>query len=508
MRRFLMVLMPVTIAVAAILVSRGSVAGHQPATAEELDELIGTAWYSVSIFGRPNGYACIEIERVDGPDGPGLRVTEDLKVMISIAGQDLETSKSQVTIYDASLRPLKIELFKNEMGRQARVEARLEDGEMIVRTSSPEPGAPPPSVQRHEAPSDLTSDLIVALKQIREGISVGDSFSYHVYDADLGAIDRHTVTVDSREQFQGRDALLLRAVSENLGMEVVSLISEEGEMLRQSAPGLMDLMLERVTEDEALAGLVPFEIESEIPIADRLPLVRRLREVRLRVERRVGPAAELIPQSRRQTVSVDGDDAIVTVRRETPPEETSQLPVTDPEFTRYLEATKYLQSDHPRVIETAQEIIGDETDAWAAAQKLAAWVRHNMTAVPSEPRPMTSLEALDALRGDCTEHAILLAALGRAVGLPTRLCTGLAYVGGKFGYHAWNEVYVGRWVEMDSSWGQMTVDAGHILIYSSAVDETSYARASLATGRTIGTVQLQLLGYETADLREIEIGEN
>jgi transglutaminase-like putative cysteine protease len=166
-----------------------------------------------------------------------------------------------------------------------------------------------------------------------------------------------------------------------------------------------------------------------------------------------------------------------------------------------------VQSDDPRIIETAREIVGDETDSWGAAQKICAWVRRSMQSVSSEPRPITALEVLDEMRGDCTEHAILMAALGRAVGLPTKLVTGLAYVGGEFGYHAWTEVYVGRWVEMDPSWGEMTADAGHMQVFASSLDEASYAQASLATGRTIGAISMQVEQYTTADGRTVEAGD-
>jgi len=206
-------------------------------------------------------------------------------------------------------------------------------------------------------------------------------------------------------------------------------------------------------------------------------------------------------------VAAAGEDALVTINRERPPDASLPLPITGESLAEYLQPTRAAQSDDPRIVDTAREIIGDETDAWGAAQLLCAWVHRSMQKVSSEPRPITALEALDAMRGDCTEHAILLATLGRAVGLPTKLVTGLAYVGGGFGYHAWTQVYVGRWVEMDPAWGEMTADAGHLMVYASALDDASYARAALATGRTIGAIEIDLLGYTAADGREVRFGE-
>ena len=39
---------------------------------------------------------------------------------------------------------------------------------------------------------------------------------------------------------------------------------------------------------------------------------------------------------------------------------------------------------------------------------------------------------------------------------------GLAYVGGKFYYHAWPEVFLGDWVAVDPTFGQFPADAAHL----------------------------------------------
>ena len=478
-----------------------------PPTPEELAQLVGIEWYRVQVMGRPNGYACIETEVVDTPDGPRLRVTEDVHILIALAGRRLEASKHQVTLHDERLRPATIELDKNEMGRASHLSATLEGDTLTVESGSSEPGAPPATVKTIEVPGDLSSDLAIAIALVRGELAVGDGLDYAVYDPELDLIDRHVVIADRREALDGVDALVISARSESLGIDVLSWVDDAGVMLRQSVPGLMDLTLERVTEEEALASLVPFELDTKIAVEHHLPIVRSLADVSLRVRRAAGPADELIPATDRQSVVAEGEDALVTIHRQTPPDAGLPLPITGESLAEYLQPTRAAQSDDPRIVDTAREIIGDETDAWGAAQLLCSWVHRSMRKVSSEPRPITALEALDAMRGDCTEHAILLATLARAVGLPTKLVTGLAYVGGGFGYHAWTQVYVGRWVEMDPAWGEMTADAGHLMIYASALDDAAYARAALATGRTIGAIEIDLIGYTAADGREVRFGE-
>ncbi|NBU87363.1 MAG: transglutaminase domain-containing protein, partial [Verrucomicrobia bacterium] len=59
----------------------------------------------------------------------------------------------------------------------------------------------------------------------------------------------------------------------------------------------------------------------------------------------------------------------------------------------------------------------------------------------------TASEVARNKEGDCTEHSMLLAALGRALGIPTRVATGLVYADEFEGekdvlvYHMWNQFY-------------------------------------------------------------------
>ena len=55
-----------------------------------------------------------------------------------------------------------------------------------------------------------------------------------------------------------------------------------------------------------------------------------------------------------------------------------------------------------------------------------------------------------------------MAALARAAGIPARIETGLVYLNGRFYYHAWNVLYLGRWITVDAVYNQLPADATHI----------------------------------------------
>jgi transglutaminase-like putative cysteine protease len=70
----------------------------------------------------------------------------------------------------------------------------------------------------------------------------------------------------------------------------------------------------------------------------------------------------------------------------------------------------------------------------------------------------TASEAAESRAGDCTEHAVLLAAMLRAQGIPARVATGLCYVAdagtvrNAYGWHMWTQAIVGNeWVDLDAT---------------------------------------------------------
>ncbi|MBM4109587.1 MAG: hypothetical protein FJ255_12400 [Phycisphaerae bacterium] len=97
----------------------------------------------------------------------------------------------------------------------------------------------------------------------------------------------------------------------------------------------------------------------------------------------------------------------------------------------------------------------------------------------------TASEVARTREGDCTEHAVLLAALLRADGTPARVASGLIYAdqfAGEreiFGYHMWTQALltgadgVPRWFDLDATLppGGPATDATHIALSVSSLGE-------------------------------------
>lgn len=144
-----------------------------------------------------------------------------------------------------------------------------------------------------------------------------------------------------------------------------------------------------------------------------------------------------------------------------------ELPIRDPEFEPYLKATTEFPADLKEIKEQAQQIAGDDRDAWSVARKLADWTHKNL-----EWKQVVSASAAQTLasrEADCSEFSQLFVTMARSLGLPARMVSGLAYSGNSFGGHAWVEVWAGKWIELDPTWGTAFVDATHIRNTSNAL---------------------------------------
>lgn len=130
-------------------------------------------------------------------------------------------------------------------------------------------------------------------------------------------------------------------------------------------------------------------------------------------------------------------------------------------FRSTLAAEPLLQAGDPALVAQAQAIVGDERDPRVATERLVQWVHRSVKKqyVVGVPDALTVLRTK---AGDCNEHTQLFLGLARSAGIPARAAAGLAFVDGRFFYHAWPEVWLGRWVAVDPTFGQFPADAAHL----------------------------------------------
>ena len=477
----------------------------QEVTRHDLEAMVGDSWYVVLIAGQRVGYAHLSAVLEETPDGPQVVASEHSVIKLRMHNLTIGVTSTQVTRYDEHLKPISWEVEQDEMGRPKHVEARvLGPGELEVVTRA---GGEETKATVH-VEDDFEGEARAFLAVMRGDLDVGRSLTFHTFVPHLGVADRVTMTATGRQQVQLGDrqveALVVQTDFGELGLQGVMTIAPDGTLVRMEMPGLLNGSgLQWVTEEEALAEVSPIELEDNIPLGRSLGNPRQLARVRLRASSFVRDPAELVIETPTQHVrSVDSHTAIIEVWAERDDGLAGHpLGSAGPELAADLAPSSNAQSDDPAIVAKAREIVGDERDAWAATKLLVRWVYDHMGKVDSEPRPISASEVLAEMNGDCSEHSTLLTALCRAAGIPCRFVTGVAHVQEGYYYHAWNQVYVGRWVAVDATWGETLVDAGHLALAAGSLDEKSFVKLSLATGHVMGSLKLEPLSVQYTDGR-------
>jgi hypothetical protein len=199
-----------------------------------------------------------------------------------------------------------------------------------------------------------------------------------------------------------------------------------------------------------------------------------------------------LPDTSRQSLERSGENTgVLRITREAPDAPSQPLAAGDRE--RFLAATPTHQADAPEIVELAREIVGDETDPVARADRLQQWVFSSLRK-DSGADSATALNVLDRRAGDCTEHTMLFVALARAAGIPAREVGGIVYADlepPSFGWHAWAEIHDGaRWVSVDPTWNEVRVDATHIKLKQ---DDGDFSFVNL-----MGRLEVRVLAFESS----------
>jgi len=439
-------------------------------------------WMDILLKGRKAGYAVTKVVRLNGQ----REVTERIFLIVNLMGSTrkiLSTTKAQVdegfhvTGFTFSLSTELIDF---------KVSGRVEGEELLITWA------------QEEGSGEVKRIRLLAKPMINAGLThyfrsrhlkVGQTFSFPLFDpvsmttnpAIIKVVDREEITLN------GRAYNAFRLEMSFLGKPLIFWLDEQGNSLKEE--GFMGFTLVRTTPPKALAGLdrsarVDFYDLSAIPVDRELKNPRDASRLIVRFDQ--------LPSF----MPIDGprqgaQGGVVTVIRERPPFEASyEIPYRgkDGGLIPYVRSEALIQSADKEILSAAKGIVGDNTEPYQAAKMLMEWVYASIEKTPLVSVP-DAVQILRHRKGDCNEHATLLTALLRAVGIPARMAVGLVYKDGKFYYHAWNEAYLDRWISMDATLNQMPADATHIKL----VDDGMENQIQLVG--MIGNLSLTILEY-------------
>lgn len=438
----------------------------------QTDETAGT-WYTIVADSGPTlGYVSLEVEpRRDGRD-----LIENQRIYLRERGNlPHDTTTRTVVREDAGGRTLSID-SRSRTGRfWVRTSARIETNVVHVERETPS-GTSRDTV---ELPANVRFDDGEALLQDWRP-DVTPRFEFMSFDTDAMAVERVVVEAQGAPDEQGRQAAVRWRYEGDDLRGVARLVLERGRLVEIAQPMFGETF--RVRQTDRATALRPHPPYPVIPnVAARAPFrispEARRGHIRFRYAYRDDVTFPL-PQTGEQRVRQEAGFVTLDICERCGP----GLPTDAAYLAAALRPTAWLQSDHPRLIAMARAVRGYNV---SDARKMELLLERGIPYIEEADFSghYSALDTLDRRTGDCTEAAVLLAALGRAAGIPTRVVSGLSYsresyhgVSNAFIPHSWTVAYVdGAWRSFDLSLREF--DSTHIALTIGDGDPRSIAAA-------------------------------
>jgi Transglutaminase-like superfamily len=365
---------------------------------------------------------------------------------------------------------------------ETTVVGEVQGDELHLRIRS---GSSPERTERRTIAEPMVLPLNLYYTIAAGGLAPGATYRLRLFDPMTVSEGDATVAVREREivRWGGREEEAYRLQTTFAGLTTTAWVNETGEVLQEETPLGWTLVKEAPGSSLHAQG---GSDSPDILVMSAVPAVGFAGEASTL-------AAATLELSRFPDTfdSLDGgrqklDGTRLVITRETPPYTGSDV-LSDDDRSRALAADSFIQTGEPAIRERASRVAQGETDA-EKAEAINRWVYENLTKSPTLSLP-SAAEILEQRVGDCNEHTVLFTALARAAGIPTRIATGLTFMSGQFYYHAWPEVFVGRWLAVDPTLGQFPADPLHVRLLVGGIESQYEVLTLLGRGATIAVVE-------------------
>lgn len=437
----------------------------------------GVTWYEIiADDGAPLGHA--SSSSAPRPDGQDFIASQSL-YLSEQGGAPTHITERVIRSLDASGATLSISATLRTGGFWSRTEARIAGGQAHIVRETPS-GRWSGTIN---LPSAARFDNGEALLRTWDPAAT-PRLEFENFNIDAMQVERVVIapSPSAASNAQGyRIALRQRYDRDQLvGITRLS-IDGEGRIVEAEQPMFGAIIHVRTTDREtALRRHPPYHVVPNAMIRSpfRIPAPATHGQIRYRLAFRdgIGFAA---PRTGEQNATQGSDAVILDICAECGPGMAA-----DPDtLADALRSTPWLQSDHPRLRAIAAPIAALAISDTQKMELLLARARPYLGRIDFAGH-YSALDTMSRRAGDCTEAAVLLAALGRAAGIPTRVANGLTYsrqsyhgVSNAFIPHSWTLAWVdGHWRSFDLALDSF--DSTHIALTIGDGDARSIAAAA------------------------------
>ncbi|MCB9844872.1 MAG: transglutaminase domain-containing protein [Phycisphaeraceae bacterium] len=294
-------------------------------------------------------------------------------------------------------------------------------------------------------------------------------------------------------------------VSSAPGLTQRAHLAPDGTLLRMKM-NLAGMEFEQIAADRELA-LSPLEApeimaRTFVKPSRPLPDIRRVHRGVYDLKMPRGRMPDIPETSAQRVERIDDKTVRVTIAED----DLRAAPAQDAQNPIYLEASAVLDASDPEIIALADRSARPGvTDPAEVAERLRMAVFRTIKSKSLGVGLASASEVCRTREGDCSEHAVLLAALLRAKGIPARVVSGLVYAEeflgekGIFGYHMWAQALLERdgemvWVDLDGTLGSFDVFSGtHIALAVSAMRDDDAMNSLAVLAPLLGELQIDVI---------------
>jgi len=446
-----------------LLIKRQSVVPPPLLTLRGSEKIIEASeeWWGIYYRGEKIGYASQSIV----PKAKGYELNDYSRVNLNLLGtvQPAETRLEMEADEDWILQRFDFALRSKEIGFKAR--GAVTNNKLSLDIDS----------AGHRSSREITLTqapyLLASLKPyvVTQQLETGKKFYFATFDPSTLSQQVTTIIFEGREQIRIGNRLepAIKMRQSFAGISVLSWVDVHGRTLKEESAAGMSMT--RQSQDEAKklpSRSVPSDMiaQAAIPITTSIHDAKSLSAVQLKLGG-VDLTNFALDGGRQKLTG----DRLTVIREDLTTLTPTAIPVREPRLQTFLQPTAFMQSDHPTIKSLAARIVGSESKALMASIKLKDWVYRELAKEPTISIP-NALEVLRVKKGDCNEHTVLFNALARAAGIPAKTVVGVVYLRGAFYYHAWSEIWLGRWVALDSVLNQFPADVTHVKFIEGEID--------------------------------------
>jgi hypothetical protein len=436
-----------------------------------------TEYYAVFMEGKKIGHAIRN--RVTA--GRKVTTTQELSILVSRADEPVKMNMTETYIETTDGKPLGFKLVQNFGTRTMSISGTV-DELWILNVTVTSMGQE--QKKSFGWPSGAVMDEGLRLLQLEKGFKEGLEYSAKIFDmGSIRAIEAEIhIGPKQNVDLLGRVVALTEVKTTFKtpgGGEIVSTsyVDENGNTKKSITPMVVTQQMEMIAcaKEFALGENDVLELVDKMFLASPEPLnnIESAKSVIYYLKPNDQAKMLTIPSSDNQSVERLKEGGVIVTVQPVAALAGVRFPYEgkDSNALEAMKPTRFVQSDYNDIIELARGAVGETKDAAEAVRKIEAFVSKYIENRSLSVGYASAAEVAASKVGDCTEFAVLTAAMCRAIGIPARVVSGLVYVkafGGRenvFGGHMWVEAYVGdKWIGLDATRTPKGFDAGHIAL--------------------------------------------